>query len=93
MHTSPQNASQRVTVKQVAQHLKATRASSIGETERLANVFSDKERHELWFAHSDTFKGPTQAMFDTVMADCHRRIARMCNAGALSLWPQQGSAA
>lgn len=93
MHTPTEGATQRVTVKQVVQHLKATRASSIGDTERLANVFSDTERHELWFAHSDTFKGPVTVMIDTVMADCHRRIARMCNTGALSLWPQQGGAA
>lgn len=93
MQTPTQSASHRVTVRQVAQHLKATRATSIGDTEHLANVFGDKERHDLWFAHSDTFKGPAQVMIDTVMADCHRRIARMCNTGTLSLWPQQGSAA
>lgn len=91
MQTTHHN--QRITAKQVAKHLRMTRASSIGDTERLANVFSDQERHALWFAHSDTFKGPTQIMIDTVMADCHRRIASMCNAGNLSLWPQQGSAA
>lgn len=73
---------------QVRKHIKATNGSSIGDTERLADVFTDKERRDLWFAHQDTFKGPTQTMIDTVMADCHRRIARMVNAGRLSLYPR-----
>ena len=81
----------RVTPKQVAAHLKATGATSIGETERLANVHSLRERHALWFEHKgDTFNIPTQTIIDRVMAECHRRVSRACNAGLLSLWPQPG---
>lgn len=83
-----QTQSKAVTARQVATHLRATGASSLGDTERLANVFTERERHDLWFAHQDTFKGETQTMIDTVMADCHRRIARAVNAGTLFLYPQ-----
>lgn len=82
-----------VTPKLVKQHLRATRASSIGDTERLANVVTPAERHALWFTHREHFQRPTQELFDIVMADCHRRIASAVNAGMLSLWPRQGGAA
>ena len=80
----------RVTPRQVRAHIRATGGTSLGDSERLANVFTERERHDLWFAYQDTFKGEPQTMIDTVMADCHRRIAQACNAGELSLWPQPG---
>ena len=81
----------RVTPKQVVAHLRATGATSISETERLANVHSERERQDLWFGHrGDTFRIPPQIIIGRVMGQCHRRIARACNAGILSLWPQTG---
>ena len=84
---------QRVTPRQVQQHIRSTRGSSIGDTERLANIVTPAERQALWFAHREHFQRPTQELFDFVMADCHRRIAKAVNAGMLSLWPRQGGAA
>jgi hypothetical protein len=84
---------QRVTATQVAKHIRMRSGTSIGDHERLANVFTPTERHALWFAHREHFQRPTQELFDIVLADCHRRIARAVNAGMLSLWPREGGAA
>lgn len=83
----------RITHKQVKQHLRATHAGSLGDTERLANIHTPAERQALWCTHRNIFNGHTQAMIDTVMADCHRRIAAAGNAGRLSLYPRAGGAA
>ena len=79
---------QRVTQNQVRQHLRRTGASSIGDTERLADISTDAQRRDLWFAHREHFQRPTQELFDVVMNDCHRRIAAAVNAGRLSLYPR-----
>lgn len=90
MQTTTQPA--RTTPKQVKAHLRATRAGSVGETERLANIHTTAERHALWFAYQHLFDAETQILFDAVMGDCHRRIAQAVNAGMLSLWPRGAAA-
>lgn len=90
MQTTSQPA--RTTPKQVKAHLRATRAGSIGETERLANIHTPAERHALWFAYQHLFHGETQVLFDAVMGDCYRRIAHAVNSGTLSLWPRGAAA-
>ena len=82
---SYQPQTRRVTNRQVRDHLRATGASSLGDTERLADVHTPAERHALWFAHQEHFGRPTQELFDVVLADCHRRIAQAVNTGRLSL--------
>lgn len=84
--------SPRLTDRQILQHLRRTGASSIGDTERLANISTDAERRELWFRHRQLFDGPTQPLFDAVMLDCRRRIAAAVHTGTLSLWPRSDPA-
>ena len=82
---STQPQTRRITERQVREHLRKTGASSLGDTERLADIHTPAERHALWFAHQKHFMRPTQELFDLVMADCHRRIAQAVNEGRLSL--------
>lgn len=86
MHQTATASSQRITPRDVRQHLRLSGASSIGDTERLAGIITAQERHTLWFRFQEHFQRPTQELFDMVMADCHRQIARAVNEGRLSLF-------
>ncbi|WP_157648687.1 hypothetical protein [Thiobacillus denitrificans] len=85
-----------VTEKDIEQHLHFTRASSIGDTERLAgiNTFDRSERVAVWdkFSHlcSDRLPGePSDPQCAAVMRQCRRMAARMVNSGRMCLVPKQ----
>lgn len=78
----------------IAHHLRATHATSIGDTERLAGInTSDRsERCAVWdkFLHLRDTRLPgetTDPRCAAVMKECRRIAARMVNEGRMCLVP------
>lgn len=82
-------AVKRCTPKQVEQHI-ARSWGTIGHVEQLGgvNICDAAERRALWWMFQEHFGKPGVDVWQLVRAECHRRTARMVNAGALSLYPR-----